>query len=106
MIVVDASLVVAAPLNAGPVRSLLGIEQVHVPHPIDPEVGQVLRCLVAGGNIDPDAAGGALPIWRYLGVVRYPIVGLLECIRQLRNNLSANDAYLALAKALGCPLVT
>ncbi len=107
MIVVDASAALAALLNAGHARRALGSEQVHVPHLIDSEVANGLRRMVATGEIGPGAGWTALDAWRRLGMVRYPIFGMLDRVWQLRDNLSACDAsYVALAEHLDCPLLT
>jgi predicted nucleic acid-binding protein len=107
MIVADASAAVSALLNAGPARRALSEEQVHVPHLIDPEVASALRRLVAGRRLASDAAWRALTGWRRVGVTRYPVVGLLDRVWELRANLSAYDAaYVALAELLDCALVT
>ncbi len=103
----DASAAVSALVNAGPARRALGEEQIHVPHLIDLEVANALRRQLARGRLAPGAAWGALDRWRHLGMVRYPVVGLLERIWELRDNVSAYDAsYIALAEALDCPLLT
>jgi len=42
-----------------------------------------------------------------LGLRRFPVVGLLSRIWELRDNVSACDAtYVALAEPIGCQLVT
>jgi len=49
----------------------------------------------------------ALRTWRGLTLTRYPVYGLFERIWEIRDNLSAYDAaYIALAEALDCSLVT
>jgi predicted nucleic acid-binding protein len=107
MIVVDASAALAALLNAGAARRALGSEQLHVPHLIDAEVASGLRRQVASARIDPDSGWSALDAWRHLGMVRYPVFGILDRVWQLRDNLSAYDAtYVALAEQLGCALLT
>ncbi|HZD70475.1 MAG TPA: type II toxin-antitoxin system VapC family toxin [Actinomycetes bacterium] len=107
MIVADASAALSALLNAGPARRTLGTEQLHVPHLIDAEVASGLRRRVAGAEIGPDDGWAALDVWRRLGMIRYPLVGILGRVWQLRDNLSAYDAcYVALAEQLGCALVT
>ena len=107
MIVVDASAALAALLNDGPARRALGAEQIHVPHLIDSEITNALRRKVAVGQIAADAAWVALASWRRLGIVRYPVFGILGRIWQLRDNLSAYDAsYVALAEHLDCTLLT
>jgi predicted nucleic acid-binding protein len=107
VIVVDASGAVSALLNAGPARQALGDEQIHVPHLIDAEVANALRRGVAGRRLAAEAAWRALDRWRLLGMTRYPIVGLLDRVWQLRDTVSAYDAsYVALAELLSCPLLT
>ena len=107
MIVVDASAAVAALLNAGPARTALSEETLHAPHLIDSEVAQALRRLVLRGSLGADDGWTALDSWRRLGVIRSPVGGLLDRVWELRENVSAYDAsYLALAEALGCPLLT
>jgi predicted nucleic acid-binding protein len=107
MIVVDASAALAALLNAGPARRALGREQLHVPHLIDSEIANGLRRSVAQGRIQAEAGWVALDAWRHLGMVRYPIFGILDRMWQLRDNLSAYDAsYVALAEQLDCALLT
>jgi predicted nucleic acid-binding protein len=107
MIVVDASAALAALLNAGDARRALGGEQLHVPHLIDAEVASGLRRQVASTKIGADDGWTALDVWRHLGMVRYPVFGILDRVWQLRDNLSAYDAtYVALAEQLGCALLT
>lgn len=107
MIVVDASAALAALLNDGPARSALSTEQLHSPHLVDSEVANGLRRLLASSRIGADAAGAAIRAWRRLGLVRYPVVGMLGRVWELRDNLSAYDAsYVALAEELRCALVS
>ncbi|HLG67611.1 MAG TPA: type II toxin-antitoxin system VapC family toxin [Acidimicrobiales bacterium] len=107
MIVVDASAAVSALLNAGPARSTLAAEQVHAPHLVDAEVASALRRLAASGALTAEHAGEALATWQLLGVVRHPVVGVLDRVWALREVLTAYDAcYVALAEALGCGLLT
>jgi len=107
VIVADASAAVSALLNAGPARRALGAEQIHVPHLIDSEIANALRRQVADQVLDDGPAWDALDRWRRLAVTRYPAVGLLERVWELRENVSAYDAcYIALAEFLDCPLLT
>jgi predicted nucleic acid-binding protein len=107
VIVVDASAAVAALLNAGPARRALASDQLHAPHLVDSEVASALRRRVSMAQLAPDAAWRALDTWRRLGLTRYAVIGVIERIWQLRDNLSAYDAsYVALAEQLGCALLT
>ncbi len=107
MIVADASAAVSALLNAGPARRALGAEQVHAPHLIDSEIANALRRQVADRALEDGPAWDALDRWRRVAVTRYPTVGLLERVWELRENVSAYDAsYISLAELLDCPLLT
>lgn len=107
MIVVDASAALSGLLNAGPARDLLSVEQLHAPHLIDVEVASGLRRMVRIGPAGRGAGWQTLDSWRRLGLTRYPILGLLERVWDLRDNVSSYDAsYIALAESLGCGLVT
>jgi predicted nucleic acid-binding protein len=107
VIVADASAAVSALLNAGPGRRAFSEEQVHAPHLIDSEVANVVRRQVLAQRLASDAAWNALDRWRRMGLTRYPVVGLLDRIWDLRENISAYDAtYVALAERLDCALLT
>jgi predicted nucleic acid-binding protein len=82
-------------------------ESAAVPHLADSEVAHALRAQALRGRLTPEQARDALGLWARLGVRRFPAVGLLPRIWELRVNLSAYDAtYVALSEALGCDLVT
>ncbi len=107
MIVLDASAALSALLHDGSARQRLGREAVHVPHLVDVEIADALRKQARRGNINSADAERALGVWGQLGVQRHPMVGLLARMWQLRANVSAYDAaYVALAEALGCTLMT
>jgi predicted nucleic acid-binding protein len=107
VIVLDASAAVAGLLNDGPARQHLETEALHAPHLVDSEVAHTLRRGVLAGDLDPDDAWAALDVWRRLGVVRHPMVALLERTWALRDTVSAYDAaYVSLAELLDCALVT
>jgi len=107
VIVVDASAATAALLNDGPARHALANEQLHAPHLIDVEVASGLRRAVLAGTIPAEAGKAALGVMGNLAFTRYPVVGLLDRLWELRDDVSAYDAcYLALAETLGCALLT
>ena len=107
MIVVDASAAVLGLLNDGDARARLAHEALAVPHLVDSEVVQALRSQVRRGDIDAGDARRALDVWAQLGIQRVGLVGLLERVWDLRDNLTAYDAtYVAVAEALDCPLLT
>ena len=82
-------------------------EVVHAPHLIDIEIAHVLRRYVLDGTFDERHAAGTLRHWRQLDVERYPHEPFLDRVWSLRDNVTAHDAvYVALAEALGEPLVT
>jgi predicted nucleic acid-binding protein len=107
MIVVDASAAVAALLNDGQARHLIGTERLHTPHLIDSEIASGLRRLVQRNQLSAADGWNALRTWRRLAVTRYPVHGLFERMWEIRENFSASDAsYVALAETLDCALVT
>ena len=113
MIVIDASAEVAVLLNVGPeaedIRARIARpgETLHVPHLFDIEVLHALMGLRLRGTVSPQRARLAVRRLRDTQLTRYPHTPLMERIWELRENLTAYDAaYVALAEALGAPLVT
>lgn len=111
MIVVDCSAVVDA-LTAvdgtDDLRSLLAGEELHAPALLDFEIVSALRGLTLGSVITASRAGDALSDFDDLQVRRWPAGDALRRRAfQLHPNVSAYDAaYLVLAEALSCRLVT
>jgi len=107
VIVLDASAAVAALLNDGNARRLVGFEGVHAPHLIDAEVVSALRRLVLAGTLNAEDGLKCLEAWSHLAVIRYAAGPLLQRMWELRGGISAYDAmYVALAELLDCALVT
>lgn len=107
MIVVDASCAVLGLLNDGPARRRLADGALAVPHLVDAEVAHALRGQLRRRSINAGEGQQALSRWARLAVQRFSLVGMLDRVWSLRNNLSAYDAaYVALAESLDCELVT
>ena len=112
MIVVDASVLANAlgddTADGEAARRRLDRDRsLHAPHLIDLEVLSVLRRWSARGSLDERRAGFALADLADLPITRYPHQPLAPRIWELRHSLTPYDAaYVALAEALGCTLVT
>lgn len=107
MIVIDASAGVLGLLNDGETRAMLSGESLVTPRLADSEVAHTLRLLVLRGEVDERDAMRAIDVWARLGLQRVSVSGLLDRVWDLRDNLTAYDAtYVAVAEALGAPLVT
>jgi predicted nucleic acid-binding protein len=112
VIVADASAIIEALLNTAAgitVREHLFAagQTIHVPYLTDVEVVQVLRRYARTGSMGALRARQALQDYSDMPLVRYAHAPLLPRMWQLRLNASAYDAaYLALAEALGAPLLT
>jgi predicted nucleic acid-binding protein len=111
VLVIDTSAVITAIVGADPPKGLIdrldADGDLHAPHLIDIEVLHALRRLVLRGEISDDRAADARTDFADLALVRYPHEPFGDRIWQLRHNLTAYDAaFVALAEALGTPLVT
>lgn len=111
MIVVDCAAVVDA-LTAAPdtdkLTARLAAEELHAPSLLDHEIVSALRGLTLGGHLSPARAHDVLTDLDDLALHRWASADALRrSAFQLRNNVTAYDAaYVVLAEALGCPLVT
>jgi predicted nucleic acid-binding protein len=109
VIVVDASAMVEALIGREPQSELLDglAEDIAAPHLLDVEVLSVLRGLLLGGKLEPDAAEEARVDHFALSITRHEIHPLADRIWLLRHQYTSYDAcYLALAEALDAPLFT
>ena len=112
MIVVDASVMIEVLLNtpAGiqmADRVFDPNETLHAPHLLDVEVAQVLRRYTRTGELDAARGLQALEDLVDFPLTRYPHDLFLLRIWELHHNVTAYDAaYIALAEALGAPLLT
>lgn len=108
---VDASVVVAALVDNGPVgrwaESVLAADSLAAPHLLPVEVANVLRRLALSGDISSDVAALAHAELGSLRVELFPYAPFAERSWSLRANLTAYDAwYVAVAESLGAPLAT
>jgi predicted nucleic acid-binding protein len=109
-IAIDASALVELLLQTSVGRGLARIiagAQLIAPDVINPEVMQSLRGLERGGKLTSDRAATAVAALARSHITRVPTTGLIADTWSLRATLSAYDAcYVALARALDCPLLT
>lgn len=111
VIVVDASVLAVALIddasNGGAARERLRGEQLAAPELIDLEIASVWRGLARAGIVNPHRVDLALADLSEMPLQRAPHSPLLRRCWELRDNLTIYDAaYVALAEALQCPLVT
>ena len=113
MIVLDASAVVDALLYRQPHSDAIHehlrehVGDLHAPHLLDAEVGEVLRRHVLRGAMPPSAAQEAIGVLSGLRITRYSHLLFLPRALTLADNLTVYDAlYVALAQGLEAPLLT
>jgi len=112
LVVLDASALIELVLSTATGKKLTErlaapTQSLHVPHVADLEVLSVLRREMRAGRIDAQRANNARQHLLELDLERHAHEPLVERIWALRDNLSAYDAaYVALAEALDCPLIS
>jgi predicted nucleic acid-binding protein len=112
LIVIDASALLEILLRTDRADQLMerafeASERMHAPQLLDIEVTQVLRRLVQRKEITAARAEQSLDDLTNLLIERHEHQALIPRIWQLRDSLTAYDgAYVALAEALGAPLLT
>lgn len=111
MIVVDSAAVVdalTAVAGSEDLRAELADADLHAPALLDFEVVSALRGLVLGGRLSATRAHDVLTDFDALSIQRWPSAAALRLrVFSLRENLTAYDAaYVALAEALECPVLT
>lgn len=110
LIVIDASAMVGALIDRGPAgewaEELLRAELAS-PHLLPVEVANTMRRLVRAGELMEAVAALALGDLADLGVDHLPFDHVAERVWELRENLSAYDAwYVATAELLEVPMAT
>lgn len=111
MIVVDCAAVVdalTAVAGTDDLRARLAAEELHAPSLLDFEIVSALRGLTLAGHLSAARAQDLLTDFDDLPIQRWPPANALRRRAfQLRDNVSAYDAaYVALAEALDCTLLT
>lgn len=94
--------------DVGDLRKILAAEELHAPELLDFEVVSSLRGLALAGKLSVPRVRDLLTDYADLPVYRWTFAdGLRRRALQLRDYISAYDAaYVALAEALACPLLT
>jgi predicted nucleic acid-binding protein len=109
-VVVDASALVELLLQrerAPAVSQAVGDTEMVAPDVVNPEVLWALRRRERDGNLPADRLAQAVDDLLHAPLRRLPTLPLLPAVWSLRANVTAYDGcYVALARALECPLVT
>jgi predicted nucleic acid-binding protein len=106
--VVDASVLVDLLLTRSPVaRSALAGTDPFAPELIDAEAMSAIARAVRSGAASEERGQLAIRRLARASIERVPIAPLLLDAWELRHDLNSHDAlYVALARRLGCPLIT
>ena len=109
--VVDASVVVAALIDDGPVgrwaEELVASTPLAAPHLMPVEAANILRRAALAGDVSDDIASLAHADLVALAVELFPYDVLAERVWELRGAVTAYDGwYVALAESLKAPLAT
>ncbi len=110
-VIVDASVVVAALVDSGPIggwaEQKLRAGRLAAPHLMPVEAASVLRRADLAGDLSPDIAALAFADLLDLPVDLYPFEPFADRVWQLRKTITAYDAwYVALAESLDTALAT
>ena len=110
-LVVDASVVVAALIDAGSdgiwAEERLGSDALAAPHLLPVEVANVLRRSVLAGEVSADSASLAHSDLLEFSVDLFAYEPFADRVWELRSGVSAYDAwYVAVAEWLDAPLAT
>ncbi len=88
-------------------RRVTAAHTLDAPYVLDGDILSALLGLMRGQKITEREADTALANYRAFPIERHDVLPLWPRLKSLRANLSAYDAqYVALAEALGVPLVT
>lgn len=110
-VVVDASVIVAALVDAGPIgrwaERQLQTERLAAPHLLPVEASNVLRRAELVGDLSSEIAALAHADLMDLPIELYPYEPFADRVWQLRKTITAYDAwYVALAEASDTTLAT
>jgi predicted nucleic acid-binding protein len=111
VLVVDASVVIAALTDAGATgewaQRLLTSDELVAPHHMPAEAVNALRRTLLAGQLSSDEAAAAHVDILRLNVELFPYWPLADRVWELRGNLTPYDGwYVALAESLGASVAT
>lgn len=95
------------PIGESIAQRLASAETLNAPYVLDGEVISALLGLIRGKKITEREADTAVSSYRAFPIERHDVLPTWPRLKSLHANLSAYDAqYVALAEALGVPLIT